>query len=105
MTPNMKANTHSPSTLPHAHEHKPHSNYEKMKNSVNDSFLQYNQEIMIQKFSLQYDSAYLYISFIGRTYRISRHTGIIHWSDDHFQTTHDADYNEVMTIYDVLCYR
>lgn len=104
MTPNMKANTHSPSTLPHAHEHKPHSNYEKMKNSVNDSFLQYNQEIMIQKFSLQYDSAYLYISFIGRTYRISRHTGIIHWSDDHFQTTHDADYNEVMTIYDVLCY-
>lgn len=81
-----------------------HSNYEKMKNSVNDSFLQYDQEIMIQKFSLQYDSDYLYISFIGRTYRISRHTGIIHWSDDHFQTIHDADYNEVMTIYDVLCY-
>ena len=92
MKSNMKPNKHS------------HSNYEKMKNSVNDSFLQYDQENMIRKFSLQHDSDYLYITFIERTYRINRHTGIILWSDDHFQTTHDANYNEIMTIYDVLCY-
>ncbi len=104
MKTNMNANKHSHSASPHTHKPKTHSNYEKMKNSVNDSFLQYDQENMIRKFSLQHDSNYLYITFIGRTYRINRHTGIIHWSDDHFQTTHDADYNEVMTIYDVLCY-
>lgn len=92
MTSNMKSNNHLL------------SNYEKMKNSVNDSFLQYDQENMIRKFSLQHDADYLYITFIDRTYRINRHTGIIHWSDDHFQTAHDASYNEVMTIYDVLCY-
>ena len=92
MTSNMKSNNHSL------------SNYEKMKNSVNDSFLQYDQENMIRKFSLQHGADYLYIAFIGRTYCINRHTGIIHWSDDQFQTTHDTDYNEVMTIYDVLCY-
>lgn len=104
MKTNMNSNHHSHSVLPHAHAHQTYSNYEKMKNSVNDSFLQYDQENMIRKFSLQYDSDYLYIAFIGHIYRINRYTGIIHWSTDHFQTNHDADYNEVMTIYDVLCY-
>ena len=104
MKTNIRSNNPSYSTLPHAHEHQSCSSYEKMKNSVKDSFLQHNQENMIRKFSLQYDSDYLYITFIGCTYRINRHTGIIHRSDDHFQTTHNAGYNEVMTIYDVLCY-
>lgn len=104
MKTNMNANKHSHSALPHTHKPKTHSNYEKMKNSVNDSFLQYDQENMIRKFSLRYDSDYLYIAFIDHIYRINRHTGVIHWSDDHFQTSHNANYNEVMTIYDVLCY-
>ena len=104
MKTNTRSNNHLHSTLSHTPEHKSHSNYEKMKNSVNNSFLQYSQENMIQKFSLQHDLDYLYITFIGHTYRINRHAGSVHWSDDHFQTTHDAGYNEVMTIYDVLCY-
>ena len=104
MMSNIRSNNHSHSTLPHPPRHKTPSNYEKMKNSVNESFLQYDQANMIRKFSLQHDSDYLYIALIGRTYRINRHTGVICWSDDHFQTTHDANYNEVMTIYDVLCY-
>lgn len=104
MKSNMKSNNHSHSTLPHTHKHQTHSNYEKMKNSVNEYFLRYDQENMIQKFSLQYDPTYLYITFVGHTYRIDRTTGIIQWSDDHFQTIYESDYNEVMTIYDVLCY-
>lgn len=100
----MIANRHSHSTSIHTPERKLHSNYEKMKNSANKYFLQYDQKNMIQKFSLQYDPAYLYITFVGHTYRINRTTGIIQWSDDHFQTIHEAEYNEVMTIYDVLCY-
>ena len=37
------------------------SNYEKMKNSMADAFLQYDQERMIQKFCLDYDQDFLYI--------------------------------------------
>lgn len=80
------------------------SNYEKMKNSMADVFLHYNQESMIQKFDMAHDENYLYISFIGRDYRINRGDGQVSWSKNSFQTEKTAGYNEVMTIYDVLCY-
>ena len=79
------------------------SNYEKMKQSMSKVFLQYPQEKMIEKFSLESDRDYLYLWFFGRKYRISRSTGIVQWSEDLFQTAQEADYNEAMTIYDVLC--
>ena len=40
---------------------------------------------------------------VGRKYRINRITGGITWSVDEFQTEENANYNEAMTIYDVLC--
>lgn len=46
------------------------SNYEKMKNAMAESLLQYDQDKMIQKFSLQADSYYLYMTFVDRPYRI-----------------------------------
>lgn len=67
------------------------SNYEKMKNSMSKTFLQYDREKMIQKFSLKYDSAYLYLTFIGHEYRIHRYTGTVQWSTDFFQTVQEAD--------------
>lgn len=79
------------------------SNYEKMKDCVADVFLKYNQEEIIQTFSLEHDENYIYIQFIGRKYRIERLTGVICWSEDFFQTEEKAGYNETMTIYDVLC--
>lgn len=79
-------------------------NYEKMKRSMSKAFLQYDQAAMIQKFSLKHDVCWLYLSFINRSYRIHRSSGIIQWSDNAFETSHEADYNEAMTIYDVLCY-
>lgn len=79
------------------------SNYEKMKNNMAEVFLQYNQEEMIRKFSLEHDENYLYIYFLERKYSISRCTGEVFWSEDDFQTKEKADYNEAMTIYDVLC--
>lgn len=80
------------------------SNYEKMKQSMEDVFLQYNQEEIIQKFSLEYDETYLYLQFVGRPYRINRSTGKISWSEDFFQTEETAGYHEAMTLYDVLSY-
>ena len=80
------------------------SNYEKMKDDMATVFLQYDQEKMIRKFALEHDETYLYISFVGRKYRINRLTGSVVWSEDAFRTEQMADYNEAMTIYDVLCY-
>ena len=37
------------------------SNYEKMKRSMSKVFLQYPQEKMIEKFSLEADKDYLYV--------------------------------------------
>lgn len=80
------------------------SNYEKMKNEMAGAFLQYDQEKMIQKFELIHDEDFLYIWFLNRKYRIDRLTGQVSWSKDAFHTEEKADYNEAMTIYDVLCY-
>lgn len=79
------------------------TNYEKTKNSMANVFLQYDQEMMINKFSLKHDSAWLYVSLVKRLYRINRKSGNIQWSDHDFETVYKADYNEAMTIYDVLC--
>lgn len=79
------------------------SNYEKMKNEMADAFLRYDQEEMIQRYGLDHDDDDLYISFLDRRYRIDRQTGQVRWSGDDPRTEMIAGYNEVMTIYDVLC--
>lgn len=80
------------------------TNYDKIKISTAHVFLQYNQATMIHKYSLDYNSDWLYITFINRTYRINRKTGSVQWSDNDFEIIHEANHNEAMTIYDVLCY-
>lgn len=76
------------------------SNYEQMKRKMQAHFLEYDQAVMIRRFCLNHDESFLYIRFVDRKYRISRRTGLVEWLDDH---PHEADYNEAMTIYDVLC--
>ena len=80
------------------------SNYEKTKLSMANVFLQYDQDTIIAKFSLKHDPSWLYLSFVKRIYRINRKSGNVQWSEDDFKTVCEADYNESMTIYDVLCY-
>lgn len=80
------------------------SNYEKMKDQMAGAFLRYDQEKMIRRFGLAHDEDFLFILCLDRKYRIDRLTGQVSWSEDGFQTERKADYNEVMTIYDVLCY-
>ncbi|MGI6069409.1 MAG: DUF3786 domain-containing protein [Blautia sp.] len=79
------------------------SNYEIMRNQMRGEFSKYDQKKMIQKYSLKSDEEYLYIDFVLRHYRINRRNGVVEWSKDHFETIMEADYNESMTIYDVLC--
>lgn len=80
------------------------SNYEIMKRQMQAEFLKYDQDAMIRKFQLQHDSDYIFINFLGHKYRIGRVDGKVEWSDDDFIHLQDANYNEAMTIYDVLCY-
>ncbi len=80
------------------------SNYEKMKEQMQLKFLEYDQERMIKKFQLKSDEEYIYIRFVGQDYRINRSCGLVEGSDDGFQNCKKADYNEAMSIYDVLCY-
>lgn len=79
------------------------NNYEQMRNQMRTHFLDYDQSEMIRKFSLAHDDAFLYIRFFGRMYRIHRGNGIVEWSGDGFSHCAEADYNESMTIYDMLC--
>ena len=79
------------------------SNYEITKRRVQGDFLKYDQENMIRKFSLQYDESYLYITFLGHLYRIHRKNGYLEWSEDDFATCTEGDFNEALTIYDLLC--
>ena len=80
------------------------SNYEIMRDQMQTEFLKYDQMHMIRKFHLEYDEQYLYMKFVQRRYRISRNSGKVEWSEDEFIHTTAADYNEAMSIFDVLCY-
>lgn len=80
------------------------SNYEIMRNQMRSEFIKYDQTKMIQKYSLKNDPEYLYLDFVLRHYRINRKNGMAEWSEDCFVNCMEADYNESMTIYDVLCY-
>ncbi len=79
------------------------SNYEIMRDQMRGEFVKYDQEAMIRKFHLEYDEAYLYIEFVRRNYRIGRKNGRVEWSEDGFRSVTEGDYNESMTIYDMLC--
>ena len=79
------------------------SNYEQMKRQMQTHFLDYDQQEMIRRFSLKHDDVFLYIDFFARPYRIDRRSGLVQWSENDFADAFEADYNEAMSIYDVLC--
>lgn len=79
------------------------SNYETTLENMQVRFLSYDQGRMIDQFGLHHDGQYLYLSFVGRDYRISRGDGKAEWSGDGFVHSVPAGFNEAMSIYDVLC--
>lgn len=52
------------------------TNYEQTKIAMSHVFLQYDQEVMIHKFSLEHTPDWIYLIFINRNYRINRKTGM-----------------------------
>lgn len=79
------------------------SNYDQTRDRVEGDFLKYEQEKMIEKFHLKHTPAYLFINFIGREYRIDRSSGRVEWFSEAENRYIHADFNETLTIFDVLC--
>ena len=75
------------------------SNYDITRDRVEGAFAGYDQEAMIRKFRLDSDAGFLYIRFAAREYRINRKTGRV----ERLPGLEHAGFNEVMTIFDVLC--
>ena len=102
------------------------SNYEVTKKNSQKLFLNYDQQHMIEKFALEHDDEFLYIEFVARRYRIGRRSGNVEWEEGTKQTSaprtddskrdeagsnktdsclwHEAGFEEVLSIFDVLCY-
>lgn len=81
----------------------PMDNYDLQVDIGKRIFLEYDQNRMIQKFRLDADEKYLYLTYLNTSYRISRTSGEI---EEFAQNDwHECrEYSTVMTIYDLLCY-
>ncbi len=77
------------------------NNYEKTKSRAEKEFLRYPQEEMIETCGLRADADFLYITFLDRPYRIDRNTGRVERLLS--EGKRDANFNEAMTIFDMLC--
>lgn len=75
------------------------SNYDITRDRVEGEFPLCDQEAVIEKFGLVHNEDYLYLRFAARDYRISRKTGRV----ESLPEAVHAGFNEVMTIFDVLC--
>lgn len=78
-------------------------NYEIQAENAKRIFLKYDQEKMIRKFNLEFDSLFLYLNFISSTYRVNRKTGEVEREKEPGVYIGGTGYNEVMSIFDVLC--
>lgn len=80
------------------------SNYEKMKQQMQSEFLKYNQDSMIENFAIDASEEYLTFDFMGGACRVERRTGFVECEYPSTNGFREADYNEAMTVYDLLCY-
>ena len=78
------------------------SNYEITLLEARKIFLCYKQSRILEKFALEHDQQYLYISFIGQRHRIDRTTGVVEWLDE-AGVPHEAGFEASLSVYDVLC--
>lgn len=79
-------------------------NYEIQRDYAKTVFLKYDQAKIVEKHQLRQDETYLYLEFVSRNYRIEQNTGKIEWSRDKFETQKEAGFEEVLSIFDLLCY-
>lgn len=74
------------------------SNYGIMKHQMQDVFAQGNLALAAEKWHLDINDEVIYVRFIARDYTINVKSGLILRADNGIE----ADYNEAMTLYDIL---
>ena len=78
-------------------------NYDLQVDMAKKIFLQYDQELLIRKFSLEASETHLCLTYLNTPYRIHRgNGGVEEYGEDQWQEC--RDYSTVMTIYDLLCF-
>ncbi len=80
------------------------SNYEKTRVLMQEKFLEYDQEKMIQRFGLKADERYLVFDFLGAACRVGRKDGLVECADPVTGNYHTGSFDEAMTVYDLLCW-
>ena len=79
------------------------SNYDQQVDVGRKIFLEYDQALLIRKFSLQADESWIYLTYMNIPCRIERATGRID-EKVNGQWIECRNYSTVMTVYDLLCY-
>ncbi len=80
------------------------SNYEIAKRNTQKQFPKYDHRKIAEKLGIPFENNSLYLEFLGRRYRICCQTGYVEWFENTSACGHEADFNEVMVLYDILCY-
>lgn len=78
------------------------NNYLIQASQAKSLFLAYDQEALIRKFHLKHDETFLYIPFLGRTYRIQRSSGDMEYLEGTCWLDGNS-FEEVLTLLDLLC--
>lgn len=82
---------------------KPPSNYDLQVDIARRIFLEYDQELLIRKFSLKADDRWILMTYLNTPCRISRADGRVEELQDGVWTE-CRNFGTVMTVYDLLCY-
>ena len=78
-------------------------NYDLQVDIAKRIFLEYDQDRLIQKFGLEADAQYIYLTYLHTPCRISRTTGgIEEFAENRWREC--REFGTVMTVYDLLCY-
>lgn len=77
-------------------------NYLIQAGQAKQRFLTYDQEKLIEKFRLKFDTDYLYVNLLCKLYRINRKNGDMDFREGDAWLDGNS-YEEVMTLLDLLC--
>ena len=79
-----------------------HSNYEIHRENARKLFLGYDIEKIKDKFGLENDEAYLYLTYIGSRFRLNRENAVLEVEDRATGEYLLSDYNDALVLYDLL---
>lgn len=76
------------------------NNYLIMRDQAKSYFLNFDQQMLAERWNLPMDGQTLYVSFFEQPYRIDRKSGSVF----RLETGEEAGFEEVLSIFDLLCY-